>query len=154
MLRKLSWPVLRQSCPCAYLIKHYTMKICGGVGEWRYSSTILDVGLSWRRVVSFTTQPLYPRGKSARYPLGRSVGGPQNRSRRCGKEKILPLSGLELRPLGHPAQLCLSNNLGEYGSIQILGRGKMPGLVGYKQGTQLRHSVDCTPSYAFQTTES
>jgi hypothetical protein len=29
-------------------------------------------------VVSFTPLPLYPRGKSPRYPLDRRLGGPQN----------------------------------------------------------------------------
>jgi hypothetical protein len=34
------------------------------MGEWRYSSTILDLGTRWTWVVSFTTWLLYPRGKS------------------------------------------------------------------------------------------
>jgi hypothetical protein len=34
------------------------------MGEWRYSSTILDFGSRWRRVISFTPRSLYPRGKS------------------------------------------------------------------------------------------
>jgi hypothetical protein len=29
----------------------------------------LDLASSWRSVVSFTTWPLYPRGKSSRYPF-------------------------------------------------------------------------------------
>jgi hypothetical protein len=40
-------------------------------------------------MVSFTRQPLYPRGKSTRYPLDRKLGGPQSQSERRGKEKIL-----------------------------------------------------------------
>jgi hypothetical protein len=32
------------------------------MGEWRYSSTVLDIGTRWRWVVSFTPRPLYPRG--------------------------------------------------------------------------------------------
>jgi hypothetical protein len=32
--------------------------------ERRYSSTILDLGTRWRRMVSFMPQPLYPIGKS------------------------------------------------------------------------------------------
>jgi hypothetical protein len=31
--------------------------------EWRYSSTILDLGTRWKWVVSFTPRPLYPLGK-------------------------------------------------------------------------------------------
>jgi hypothetical protein len=44
-------------------------------------------------VVSFTPRPLYPRGKSPRCPLGRRLGGPHNRSERCGDEKILDPTG-------------------------------------------------------------
>jgi hypothetical protein len=33
----------------------------------------LDLGTSWRRMVSFTPQPLYPQGKSPGYPLNRRV---------------------------------------------------------------------------------
>jgi hypothetical protein len=33
------------------------------VVEWRYSSTILDLGIRWRCVVSFTPRPFYPRRK-------------------------------------------------------------------------------------------
>jgi hypothetical protein len=64
----------------------------------------LDLGTSWRRVVSFTTRPLNPMEKSPRYPLDRRLGGPQSRSGQCGEEKIFTLSGLELRPLSRPAR--------------------------------------------------
>jgi hypothetical protein len=41
------------------------------MGEWRYSSTILDLGIRWRWVVSFTLRPLYPGEKSPPYiPIG------------------------------------------------------------------------------------
>jgi hypothetical protein len=33
------------------LIKHHAIKT---YGEWRYSSIILDLGIKWRRLVSFT----------------------------------------------------------------------------------------------------
>jgi hypothetical protein len=49
------------------------------VGEWQYNSTILDFGTKWRKMASFTTRPLYPRGK-------RRLGGPQSRSGRYGEE--------------------------------------------------------------------
>jgi hypothetical protein len=48
----------------------------------------LDLGTSWRWVVSFTSQILYPRGKSPRYSLKRRLGGPQNRSGRRGEGNI------------------------------------------------------------------
>jgi hypothetical protein len=47
--------------------------------------------------VSFTPRPLYPRGKTPRYPLDRKLGGPQSLSGRFGEEKILDTTGLELR---------------------------------------------------------
>jgi hypothetical protein len=50
---------------------------------WRHiciGPYFLDLGTSWRWVVSFTLRLLYPRGKSPRYPLDRRLGGPQSRS--------------------------------------------------------------------------
>jgi hypothetical protein len=41
-------------------------------GEWRYSSTIFNVGTRWRWVVSFTSRPLYPWGK---FPRTHCIGG-------------------------------------------------------------------------------
>jgi hypothetical protein len=50
-------------------------------------------------MVSFTPRSLYPMGKSPRYPWDRRLGGPQNRSGRCGVEtNLLPLRGIELCP--------------------------------------------------------
>jgi hypothetical protein len=43
------------------------------MGEWRYSSTILDLGTRWRCVVSFTLRILYTRGKEA--PVTNWIGG-------------------------------------------------------------------------------
>jgi hypothetical protein len=63
------------------------------MGEWRYSSTILDLGTRWRWVVSFTDRPLHPR-----YPLDMRLSGPQSQSGRCGEDKILPLPGIEPWP--------------------------------------------------------
>jgi hypothetical protein len=34
------------------------------MGDWRYISTLLDLGTRWREVVNFTTRPLYTREKS------------------------------------------------------------------------------------------
>jgi hypothetical protein len=45
----------------------------------------IDVGTSWRWLVSFTPLPIYPRIKSTRYPLDRGLGGPQYRSGRRGE---------------------------------------------------------------------
>jgi hypothetical protein len=47
-----------------------------------------------RSVGAFTPRPLYPQGKSPRYPLNRRLRGPHSRSGRFGEEtKILPLAG-------------------------------------------------------------
>jgi hypothetical protein len=46
----------------------------------------LDFGTRWRWVVSFTLRPLYPQGKSPRYPLDKRLGGPQSRSGHSGEE--------------------------------------------------------------------
>jgi hypothetical protein len=64
----------------------------------------LDIGTSWRWVVSFTPRPLYPRGKSPRYPLDRRLGGPQPVWTILRRENSWPPPGLELRSLGHPAR--------------------------------------------------
>jgi hypothetical protein len=52
-------------------------------GEWRYSSTILDLSTKWR-LASFTPRSLYPRCQ-----VDRRLGGPQSRSGRCEVGKIL-----------------------------------------------------------------
>jgi hypothetical protein len=58
-------------------------------------------------VVSITTRPLYPQGKSPRYALDRRLGGPQSRSGRGGEENnSQPLSVLD-PPIVQPvAQRC------------------------------------------------
>jgi hypothetical protein len=62
------------------------------MGKWRYRSAILDLGTSWKWVVSFK-----PRGKCPQYLLDRRLG----RSERCGVKKNLFTSR---KPnLGHPA---------------------------------------------------
>jgi hypothetical protein len=59
-------------------------------GAWRGEAHFLGLGTSWRWVVRFTPRPLYPRGKSPRYPLDRGLGGPQSRSGRSEKRKSWP----------------------------------------------------------------
>jgi hypothetical protein len=48
----------------------------------------LDFGNSWRWVVSFTHLPVYPRGKSLRCSVDKSLGGTLSRSGRYGEVKI------------------------------------------------------------------
>jgi hypothetical protein len=68
---------------------------------------ILDLGTRWRWVVSITTRPLYPQGKSPSYPLCRRLRGPQSWPGRGGKEInfysllahiLIVLKHLESRP--------------------------------------------------------
>jgi hypothetical protein len=71
-----------------------------GWGSGCIDPHFLDLGASWRWVVSFTPQPLYPWGKSPRYPLDR-LDGPQSRSGRCGDEKhLLPFPWSAVRDPG------------------------------------------------------
>jgi hypothetical protein len=49
------------------------------MGEWRYSSIILDLSTRWRRVVSLTPLQLYPPGKEPPVPV----------------DKVCPRAGLD-----------------------------------------------------------
>jgi hypothetical protein len=54
-------------------------------------------------VLSLTPRPLYPKGRSLRYPLEMRLCGNQSQSACCGEKKnILPLTGIELRFPGRP----------------------------------------------------
>jgi hypothetical protein len=56
----------------------------------------VEVELHHLWMVSFTRRPLYPQGKSSRYPLDRMFGGSQSQPGRCGAWKnLLPLQGIE-----------------------------------------------------------
>jgi hypothetical protein len=67
------------------------MKAYGEVNV--YIHTVFYLGTIWRRVVSFAPLPLYPRGKSPRYPLDKRLGGSQGRSGRRREKKILDPTG-------------------------------------------------------------
>lgn len=59
-------------------------------------STILELGINWKRVIIFKSWPLYHRGKILRYLLDGSMGGPMSRSVLCGIEKnVLLLPEIE-----------------------------------------------------------
>jgi hypothetical protein len=74
--------------------------VSGGIAP-----TILDLGTSWRWVVSSPPRSLYPQGKSPWYPLYRRLGGHYGWSGHCGEEKnSQPLPGLDLpiiQPIAH-----------------------------------------------------
>jgi hypothetical protein len=67
----------------------------------------LDLGSSWRSVVSFTLLPLYRRGMILCYPLDGRLGGPQSRSGRRGEEKILRPTGTR-NPTPRPSEAVAS----------------------------------------------
>jgi hypothetical protein len=91
---------------------------------------LLDLGTSWRRVVSFTPRPLYSGGKSPQYQLDRRLGGPHCRSGH-GEVNILAPPRLKIRFLGRPAR---SQSLyrPSYARFPIRGRSK---------NISLRHSI-------------
>jgi hypothetical protein len=81
--------------------------------QWMYGSTFLDLSTDLRWVVNFMPRPLYPPGERA--PGTHWIGGyvdPRTGLGNMEKRKFLPLPGLKLWPLGHPAhsqllyQLC------------------------------------------------
>jgi hypothetical protein len=69
--------------------------------------------------VRFTPLPLYPLGKSPRYPLDRRLAGSQGRSGRRGEEKILDPTGTQLPSLGRPAHSYLLYGLRYPGSTVL-----------------------------------
>jgi hypothetical protein len=74
------------------LIKHYVMKWGSGCIDPR----ILDLGTSWRLVVSFIPRPPYPRESApGTHWIGGWVG-PRTALDDVKKRKFLTLSGLEL----------------------------------------------------------
>jgi hypothetical protein len=70
------------------------------MGEWRYSSIILDLSTRWRWVVIFTPRPLYLRGKSPRHPLH----SPNDGLDAVEQRKIFPLLAIEIRLLSRQAR--------------------------------------------------
>jgi hypothetical protein len=66
------------------------------MGEWEFTTSILNLNTRWRSVVSFTPQLFYVWGKSPQYPMERRLGGPHSQSGCFGEEKnLLPLLAIE-----------------------------------------------------------
>jgi hypothetical protein len=85
------------------LTKHHAVKTYWGVQVLLHA--FLDLGTRLRWVVSFTTRPLNPQGKSPRYPLDRRLGGSRSRSGRGVEEKnSQPLPGIETQTSDRPAR--------------------------------------------------
>jgi hypothetical protein len=81
---------------------------------------VLDLGTSWRWVVSFMPWPLYPRGKSP--PDTHCIGswmGPRTDLDDV-ERKIVSLLRLEIRPLGRPARSQSLYRLSYCGSLPFI----------------------------------
>jgi len=84
------------------LPKHHAMKTYWG--SWGIAPHILDLGIRWRWVVSFTPRSFYSQGKSPWYPLDRRLGGPESCSGCSGEEtNSQPPPGIEPLNPYHPA---------------------------------------------------
>jgi hypothetical protein len=90
-------------CSCNWAPSHENVLGSGGL-----TTRILDLGTTWRWVVTFTRRSLYPQRKSPWYLLDRRLSGPQSWSGRGGEEKnSQPLPGLE-PPIIQPMAIPLS----------------------------------------------
>jgi hypothetical protein len=56
------------------------MKVCSeGIGEWRYKSTVTNLGSEGKWVICFTPRPFHPWVKSHNYPMQRRLLASQSR---------------------------------------------------------------------------
>jgi hypothetical protein len=82
------------------------------IEEWKHSSTILDIGTRWRRVVRIRPRLLYRGVRDNWYPFDRRLVRPQGLFGRCTEQKnLLPLPWIVLgRPGRSPPQHCLNRH--------------------------------------------
>jgi hypothetical protein len=81
-------PPLKGSLP-----RHRNVWWNGGV-----TTSIFNLGTTWKWVFSFTLRRLFPRGNSTLGTLLRRLGIPQNRPEGSAEEKhLFPLYGIEIR---------------------------------------------------------
>jgi hypothetical protein len=79
------------------MVKGKVVPVLEDMGEWRYSTTILDLDMRSNEVVGFTPRSIYPRRNDPRQLLDRRLGGFQSRYGQCEVQKhILPSQ--ELNP--------------------------------------------------------
>jgi hypothetical protein len=79
-----------KAAPRGYRFKHYAMKTYWGSGC--IDPCFLDLGTSWRCIISLKPRPLYRPGNSCPYSLDRRLGGPQSRSGLYGSRTPTPRS--------------------------------------------------------------
>jgi hypothetical protein len=78
------------------------------MGEWRYSSKILDLGTKWRWVDSFMAWLIYLKGKILLYLLDIRLIGPQSWSRHWRRKNSLPPAGNQILAI-QPVAYCYTN---------------------------------------------
>jgi hypothetical protein len=94
-------------CKLILLLKMSSLCHEGVWGSRCINSRFLYLDTTWRWVVSFTSLPLYPRGK---YPGTHWIGvwvDPRAGVDDVEKRKFLILTGLELRPLDRLARIAI-----------------------------------------------
>jgi hypothetical protein len=109
------------------------------MGEWRYSSTILDLGTRWRWVVR-SRPGRFTFRKEPRYPLDRSLGGSQSWFGRCWVQK---------RPCS-----CQKSNLGLLASSPLLYRLSYTYSCSLVSMEQMRNTCTRTLSTGNSTAKS
>jgi hypothetical protein len=62
------------------------------IWEWSYKPTHFNLGTGWRRIFSFTLQPIHPPGKFPWYLLDGKLSEPQIRPSRFGEDKNISSS--------------------------------------------------------------
>jgi hypothetical protein len=83
-------------------MKHYTMKVYGGVDV--YIHTFLTLALAGGEWSASCPGRFTPWERAPHYPLDRRLGGPQSRSGGRGEEKILYPTGSQT-PTPQPSSL-------------------------------------------------
>jgi hypothetical protein len=63
------------------------------IGEWRYSSTIIDIDTRMGEMSASRSGRFTPEETAIRYPLDRRLCGPQIRVGRCGEDKNVAPDG-------------------------------------------------------------
>jgi hypothetical protein len=107
--RQHSWTA---KCEVVHVFNLLSSTLWCHVGEWRYSSTILEFGTKWRWMVTLALWPLYSRGHTKWHPWdrplysrehtqwhpwGRRLRLPHSRYDSCVIEKLLSCRELNLR---------------------------------------------------------
>jgi hypothetical protein len=99
------------------------------IGEWRYSSSILDLGGRWMWVVSFTPQPLYHSGKPS-VSIRQEAGWAPERVWTLGKrQEFLAPNGNRTSAVARSTGLCV-NTKNSYAVLRHLRQqGGHPGWL-------------------------